>query len=175
MKLIIRTVAKLVGKIHSPWTHKKITSADYLSLQRILLPGDIILTRTMGELTNLLIPGFWKHSAIVSLSQSVIEAVGTGVQLTHLFDFVKGKDYLIVLRPRTAQERRSAASVAEGLVGCGYDYEFDKRDEEFYCSELVWVSFRRCCAELFPRQGKIMPSAFAKLPQVYASERLRKK
>jgi hypothetical protein len=168
---IIRYLARIAGTIHAPFSHKEVTSKDFAELLDLCAPGDIVLTHTKGELTNLLIPGFWKHAAMVSTDKDlVIEAVGQGVKRTCWFDFLRTKDYLVLVRPdRTPQKRFDAARQAETLLGLGYDYEFESGDKEFYCSELVNVSYGLVGKRLVPRGDNILPSDFSFCSEVYRS------
>jgi len=45
-------------------THGLITDENVKKIEKLLEPGDIILTRGNWAATNLNIPGFWKHMAM---------------------------------------------------------------------------------------------------------------
>lgn len=167
---IVRPIAKLIGKIHAPFSHKLVDALDYEQILARSLPGDILLTHTSGEFTNLFILGFWKHSAIVGVNGAVIEAVGEGVKRTHFFDFLRGKDYVSLVRlPVTERVRTDAASWATKYLGSGYDFEFESNDAEFYCSELVNTCFKLAGYEPIKKNSQILPSDFSNYPVVYSS------
>ena len=136
---ILYPVLKLIGKIHMPFSHKLITGENYLTLKRMVKPGGIFLTRTRGELTNVLIPGFWKHAALVIDSEYVIEAIGKGVTVKTLAAFLLSKDFVVYLEPKFTDKNgmESAAKKALAWLDLPYDYEFSEGDSAFYCGELA--------------------------------------
>jgi len=80
----------------------------------------------------------------------VIEAIGTGVVLTEIDTFLarshdtEGQSKVIVGR---LQERHQsmiplAIKHAKSLLGSAYDEVFDLQNDTYYCSELVYESFK---------------------------------
>lgn len=134
------------------------------------MPGDILLTRTHGEFGNLFIPGMWKHVGIVGFEGDVIEAITVGVTSSHLFDFLKKRDIVRLVRPQTLQSvRTDAALAALRLVGSRYDFEFQSDDEEFYCSELVSTAYKMAGQEIIGTRSRILPSELDVHPAIYDS------
>lgn len=141
---------------HLPFTHKLITGLDYYQIEYLLQPGDIFLTRIRGELTTLIIPGFFSHAAIYcpegagDVNEFVMEAEGPGVVRTDLVSFLLSKDYVVIRRPRLTEDQRIlAAQYATAQRGLPYDYNFKfsmSGQKAFYCSELVWWSYAQACA-----------------------------
>jgi hypothetical protein len=122
----------------------RVNEQDYLDLEKILEPGDVIVTRTSLTPTNLLIPGFYKHVGIYTFPDSgVVEALGRGVVLTSLKEFITTKDYFCVLRSTQVKgfDTDLIAEKALQYVGYPYDYHFDPHNENFYCAELVWHAY----------------------------------
>lgn len=157
----------LVGKIHAPFSDRLIKGEDFCNFQFDLLPGDIVLSRIRWHLTNLFIPGFWKHAAIICHDGNIIEATAEGVHKTSLFDFVSTKDYLCVLRLKTANRAipSKASLQAENMIGADYDYEFESNNQAYYCSELVAAAYQLEGIELVKTDSvlgrqEIMPAAF---------------
>jgi uncharacterized protein YycO len=155
------SVSKWIGTIHAPWSVKKLNSKDYKIIHSLLEPGDILLSKVDGHLSNLFIPGQWKHAAIAYNSGTIIEAISEGVIETDLIDFILSKDKIVVLRsnkfgPSILVE---AANQAKKLVGSKYDFEFKPDNLAFYCAELVWSSYNKaasigaCGFTLRPRLG----------------------
>jgi uncharacterized protein YycO len=166
----IENGSKTVSKLHSPWSKKLICSHDYLTIIKEMRAGDILVSRTKGELGNLFIPEFFKHVAMVISSEFVIEAVSSGVIKTHIFDFIRSKDYICLYRPISTIPQETignAVSMALSFLGLGYDYTFSTENKRFYCSELVAQSYAMNGVEMVSSQNVngcaiILPTAFAK-------------
>lgn len=136
-------VIRFLGRLHAPWVMKGLVEDDFEMIEMLIRPGDVVLSRTHGFVSNLLIPGYWKHVGIMGEYDAVIEAIGKGVVDTDLAPFVYTKDELLILRPVFCDEQgaREAARVAEGYVGCKYDYAFSLGNKAFYCAELVYTAY----------------------------------
>lgn len=132
-------ISKLVGKIHFAPKQRCIKASDVFILKNILLPGDVILTFSLGELTNKFIEGEYKHCAMYAGQERIIEAVGSGVRGESLEDFCSSKDLIGVFRAKFGDEdtARRAVQFAEGQIGRPYDYTFEPNEDAFYCAELI--------------------------------------
>jgi len=141
---ILYPITKAAGKIHAPFTHKKVTGYHYFDLQSTIEPGDILLAHTEGEFTNWLIPGFWKHAAVYIGGGTIVEAVGDGVRENHLVGFMLSKDFVSVFRPlfMNNDEKSIMCYFAKIQVGKPYDYYLKSGIEAFYCAELPWFSIK---------------------------------
>ena len=161
----IRPLMVFLGKMTAPWVTKKICEKDYLAIKREMRSGDVILSQINGHATNLFIPGKWKHAAIVC-STGVVEAVGDGVQFTSLFDFLRTKDRVCLLRPKflSQDEALEASRIAFALIGCPYDYFFVGNNKEFYCSELVLHALNKVAPNQFIRLYQSTLKSHAVLP-----------
>ncbi len=142
---------------HLPFTHKGVTGKDYFRAIPLLRPGMIFLTKIRGELTSVIIPGYWSHAAIYApvegvIGQMVMEAEGPGVIQTDLITFMTTKDEILVLAPYASDKcMELAAKYATGQLGMPYDYDLDFHmtgQKAFYCSELVWWAYEMACDEL---------------------------
>jgi len=145
LKLLAFT-SKIVANIHMPYSRKLITGRDLLELRKLIRPGDVIITKTCGELGNVGIPGFYGHAAIVYDLNYVIEATTSGVAKSEICSFLLKKDYAVLVRPTFAKDGDMlvAAREANRQVGKPYDYKFNTSDiASFYCSELVWWSYNQ--------------------------------
>ncbi len=140
-------ITKWVGHVHAPWTHKRISGRHYLAAKGILQPGDVLMSRTDGELTNVFIPGFWSHGAVYVGNGEVVEATGDGVHKTDLLSWMLTKDYVRVCRARfaTALQRSDAAYFARSYIGLPYDYGFASGNKALYCFEITYVAYRAAC------------------------------
>ena len=144
---LVYPISNSVSSVHAPWSRKKIRSAHYRYFLKMLRPGDVLLTFASGELTNLCIPGFWSHACIYAGDEKVIEAVSDGVLVTDLIDATLSKDYVMIRRPNfaTADQMSAAVAWARSKLGAEYDFFFNKKNQAFYCSELVWLAYEAAC------------------------------
>lgn len=145
----ILPLLKWLGATHFPYTKKNMLAAHYYQILTVAKPGSILLTKTLGEASNLLIPGKYKHAAILGATHRsgrpfVIEATGSGVHQTDLIDFVLTKDSIIVLEPTFANEEQMTSAVlwACKQLGKPYDYKLMSDYEAFYCCELTFAAYK---------------------------------
>jgi hypothetical protein len=143
---------KLIGKVHAPWAHKKVGGLHYNAALALLEPGDVLMSRTDGELTNLFIPGFWSHGAVYVGDGWVVEAIGEGVVYTDLVTWMTTKDAVRVCRPLFASyaQREAAALWARSFVGRRYDYSFASGNDAFYCFELTYAIYQKAMGDESP-------------------------
>lgn len=149
---------------HLPYTHKGVTGLDYYKVLPLLKPGHIFVTKIRGELTSLIIPGYWSHAAIYTpqvignINEFVTEAEGPGVVRTDLVTFLTTKDAFMILEPIGVPDyvMDLAADMAHRGLGERYDYQLNiifgsDIPQAFYCSGLVWWAYDRACNEFkFP-------------------------
>jgi len=144
-----------VGKTHLPFVKKKITAKHYREAKDCLKPGYVMLGKRHGEASNLLIPGYWPHAAIYVGANQVVEAVGEGVRITDLIDFMLSRDEVAIFKPTFAEENilKLAAEWARQQVGKPYDFRFEMNNLAFYCAEIVYDAFSMFISNLpFKRQ-----------------------
>jgi uncharacterized protein YycO len=180
---LITPISKLIGKIHAPFSTRLIVGDDFYSIQAQVQSGDIILSQVRWHLTNLFIPGMWKHAAIVVDNKTIVEATGEGVHFSSLYDFISTKDYLIVLRLKSDDKTTPviASAISQKFVGCGYDYEFDNKNNQYFCSEVADTAYRMAGVELITPTNYLGISRIApidlyesqKLKVIYASKRVK--
>ena len=142
-------VVKFFGRLHLPYTHKQIGGEEYYMIREHIHPGDIILSQTFGEFSNLINPSQWKHAAVYVGGHKikyVVEAIGEGVVHTDLVTHLTTKDRLAILRPKRPNVMNAVVE-AEKLIGIPYDFEFSPGDTELYCSELVGVVYPELIGE----------------------------
>lgn len=136
-----------IGKLYWPFTRKKITGKHYFKLRDNINPGTILLTVTRGEFSNYLNPAKLKHAAIYigridsTPIRYVLEATGKGVVFTDLVTFMTTKDVLVISelsdsRKLFMKTKDDFMAVAMRYHGKGYDYLFQKGNDEYYCFEL---------------------------------------
>jgi hypothetical protein len=161
----VEPVSYSIGKIHAPFTVRLIKGLDFYNIQDTIKPGDILLSRSKYQLTNLFIPGFFKHAAVfvdMGSQKDLVEATSQGVHYTSLYDFVSTKDYIIILRLKNKEKYKSnllkVCLIACKLVGDAYDYEFEFGDEEEYCSEVAVKSYSLAEIDIFQDKTIIYPT-----------------
>ena len=135
-------MVKKLGKL-SKNESGSLSANQMTAIKKKLQPGDILNSRAEGEFTNLVIPGFFKHSSLYMGDGKVIEAVGEGVRSISLVDFLVDKDIIGVYRPTWLDAKPHLACISiEKYLGKKYDYLFKLGTKEFYCSELVYQAYR---------------------------------
>ena len=134
-----------LGNLHFPFTHKQLKFKEYEAILMIAQRGDILLTRTRGEISNLGIPGYWKHGGIYRAKNSVFHATGVGTHVINLADFIMSRDSVVVLRPKD-----ESVKIALGFMDFfkefdnkPYDYAFRYRNDEYTCAELLAALLRK--------------------------------
>lgn len=109
-----------------------INYEECFEAMRLAKAGDIGLHRDLGYLSNIAIPGCFKHAFVFIAPNKIVEAVSEGVLLRHCFWPIRS-DYSIILRPKniTPDELKNAMRKAGSIVGCQYDadFKFDLEDE----------------------------------------------
>lgn len=111
----------------------KVDLKDSRYAAQTLRPGDIGLHRDSGYLSNLGIPGAFKHAWVCVEGNDIVEAISDGVvKRDNLYPLVT--DYAIILRPIGVSKTDINKTVerANALVGCEYDanFKFDLEQAE---------------------------------------------
>ena len=135
MKKFFAFMAKVVAKFHMPFNHKKMTELDCLKVINLMQDGDILLSKTNGELSNVFLEEY-SHAGIVNKSM-IFEAVTGGTKVTDPMFFLSRKDGVILLRPRFKVEINDLNYFLHENLNKAYDFEFEDRDGQFYCYEYV--------------------------------------
>ena len=146
----------------------KLTRRQKRSFKRSLKPGDIILTFSSGYLSNLILPGYFKHVLTYTGEQStknkyikdirlkpeqqnliksdhdIIEANSDGVRTTYIENYLNGyADRIIVFRPILSDNQiDSVMKNMYSFIGMDYDFDFDlDNGEKQTCSEIIYRSY----------------------------------
>lgn len=107
-----------------------LSAKDIRNADAACQPGDIGLHRDSGYLSNLGIPGAFKHAWVV-ISEDCVEAVSEGViKRDRIAPLIS--DYVVILRPHNMTDFDKAEAVrrARSIVGSDYDANFDFNFEE---------------------------------------------
>lgn len=118
-------------------------------LYTLVEPGDIGLTIRIGEVTNILISGKWKHVGIFGENNFVGEAVDPTTRVVTMHNFLSTKDIACIVRPKLPLKiRLEAASIALNMARrkIPYDYDFLIGDiynhtQTQYCAEMPYLSY----------------------------------
>lgn len=151
---------KVTGMAHVPPHYRSVTAVQVAVALGVILPGDVLVSHRNHELTNPLIPGYWKHAAVYIGDGRIVEAIGRGVLESSFKEFCTTKDDVLILRSKFCgqEEAGLASGFARSLLGKPYDYlvEHDQSrgvNKAFYCSEVVWWSFD----QVMLAEGKVSP------------------
>jgi uncharacterized protein YycO len=133
-----------IGRLHYAPKHRAIKASDVFDMASDLRPGDVLISFSLGELTNHFIEGDFKHAALYIGNGRVVEAIGKGVTVNSFDDFCSSKDRIAILRPLFCNDvtAKMAAMNAVSQIGKPYDYYFEMGESSFYCAELItWAYF----------------------------------
>jgi len=152
----IKPVLRYLGKLYLPYTVKKVTGREYFEIRDIIEPGDIILSSTHGQISNLLNPAEWSHAAIYCGLQKnsvgyVLEAVGRGVVKTDIITHILSKDEIAVIKAKQLSKYKRAKIRSEAIdlyEGTDYDFLFLPGAKALYCYELCVEILRQYCPAL---------------------------
>lgn len=108
-------------------------------------------------------------------ADSVLEATSNGgVRITTLDDFlnraghIAGRPGIVVMRLRDTAGVTRSVKRARLYVGLPYDYSYRPDNGKFYCSELVWESYRDTCGErIFPARPMNFRAADGTMPDFW--------
>jgi hypothetical protein len=102
-----------------------ITEAQLKAMEKLLEPGDILLTRHNWYLSNIGLPGFWPHSAIY---------IGDKDQLNAYFDDQEIQTYI---KEQTGEEQNLLAYLSRHAPKAWWNYAMQETDEPFVVLEAV--------------------------------------
>ena len=134
-----------------PSVNQAVTAMWAQGIRSQAQSGDWILTRSYSAIGDLIALGSrgkeLSHASIYDAdTDTVIEAIGSGVREVPLTHLLARNRVAIVVRPNhsTTRSRQAAVERARAVVGSPFDYGglFGfQTDEKFYCSELVvWAA-----------------------------------
>lgn len=152
---IAKPISQFIAGAHMPFSRKRMTADTYLDIRKLARPGDVLLTFTYGEASVWFIPGKYKHIGWYMGDDKVLEASTHGVRISHLSEFVFRKDGIGCFRSKFATEQEMIDAVSRGakLEGKEYDFEFNTQNDQWYCSEIVFMKTK----EVLEEAGKEMP------------------
>ena len=158
------------GHIKSPISnHLTFSDREKDTLISILQPGDIILTYSEGYMSNIFLPGIFKHGivfigskngwedhdwrfidisheqrSLIKPGDDIIEAVAEGVVSGSLKKILEKKiNRLAVFRPDLSKSQvQDVLKTVHSYLGNSYDFSFDFNNAETQvCTELIYRGF----------------------------------
>ncbi len=161
-----------VGHLKAPGTKPLIfQDSDKEKLDNMLYPGDIILTYSEGYMSNIFLPGIFKHGivytgkrqdwdekaweqiqlsdeqhSLIQPNHDLIEAIAEGVVSGSLEDILVTKiNRLVVFRPSLSdREKIHVMQTVHSYLGNNYDFTFDFNDAESQvCTEVIYRGFNK--------------------------------
>jgi uncharacterized protein YycO len=158
---LLKWSGRFFSEIYDQWSAKQVTPEIRNTIADILESGDIIATRHKNALTNVLLPGFWPHTALYvgtntyddSIidagvldqwygSACVLEARKDGVHFRPLYDTLK-VDAFVILRPKLTEDEKLEAIRKVSLhAGKGYNFDFDFfGSDRLVCTEVIYRAY----------------------------------
>ena len=163
---VLRALVFWIGDVrrikHFPWVtwdvhqHEIDLNEAIQEALPLLEPGDIVLHRDTGYLSNAFIGGCMVHAGLYVGDGQVVEAISEGVVKRHAAHILHS-DYACVLRPRLAGKEViiRALALADKIVGMPYDHLFNfnyveelNKIEEFGAGEAARRGVKFCCTEI---------------------------
>ena len=97
---------------------KYLNDNELVKVKSIVFPGDVILRRNELQVTNIGIPGFWKHSGIYVGDLSQFDSFFTGLPMLNgqqPSDYIK-ENYPEIYKKLLNEKTRIIEAIAEGVV-----------------------------------------------------------
>ena len=170
LKAIQEFLFTIMGDVRIPLIDGiKFSRRQKKQLLKILEPGDIILTYSSGYLSNIFLPGYFKHALAFTGPQdreknkaltkiqlkenqkqyikpdhNIIEAVSDGVRTSNLNSYLDGyANRIIAFRPKLKEDEiQIILKNLYSFLGFDYDFDFDLTSgEKQACSEIIYRSY----------------------------------
>ncbi len=136
--------------------HSKIDQAEVHDAMKVIRPGDLIVLRHDGYLSNLGIGGAMIHAALYIGADECVEALSDdegGVCKNHIADTMHA-DMAMILRPELGPfEISEAIRNARSILGFKYDvlFDFNTEEERDYIKKFpdkAKDEIKFCCTEV---------------------------
>jgi hypothetical protein len=109
-------------------------------LRENMQEGDVLLSKSSFNLTNILIGGKYSHAAVVVSKDKIAEMSANDFDIVDVDKFCKGTTRVTLLRLKI-EDKQYAESIAKEAMSFAdreYDLDFKLGVEALYCSELCY-------------------------------------
>lgn len=142
-------ITKFIAKVSRP--APRISTPQLLEMRQHLRSGDVIVCFVGWELSNLFLPGKWKHCGVY-VNGWVYESTISGVRKVLLEEFCLKKDKLGIARLHVDFNYLDGLVFLEENLSEPYDYGFTwDGSSAWYCSKYVFEYLRYCSNEFQKR------------------------
>lgn len=161
---VAEAFGRVASEVRTPGLGHRVGVATCECLEKLLQPGDVLVTRHDQALTNLFLPGYWPHASLYLGPASVREALGVQVDAERMnrwsgpncvlearkdgvlfrpLEDTLAVDAVVVIRPQiSSPEIARALGEATTHEGKLYDFDFDFfRSDRIVCTEVVYRAF----------------------------------
>ncbi|MBN8550658.1 MAG: hypothetical protein J0M12_15185 [Deltaproteobacteria bacterium] len=159
-----RTLGGLIARFLVKRRQADIDRQDLEKIKQVLQPGDILLRYQKGFPLDPFFVGIWQHAgACVDSKATIVDALSEGVGRRSLERFAHA-DAVVVLRPYFWGDQKSEfLNYLQLQVGKAYNYNFNSRTVEHYCSGLVYHALAH--AGMAPKTNELIhPDRLLSLP-----------
>ncbi len=164
-------IQKLLQRLSRPEPEMTREQVDYLL--KLIQKGDILLSYEGGRLTSPFIRGDWDHACMVNDRKLVVEAVAPKARTQDLEEWLFKKKGVAVIRYSGLLTIRKKASVeVNHFIGWPYDYMFTYTNKKAYCSETVYLSYKRLDPKFMShlKKREVLPQDFYDAAQTRVSK-----
>lgn len=159
---ILRPFLKFIGRIYISFHKPQMNGEKYVKIVETLQIGDILLSKSKGEISNYLIRSEFTHAAIYVGEWMIVEATGKGVVPDFITNFCFKKDDILILRFNKSCFMARAVEWLHEMSSkhLEYDMEFESGDQEYYCFELAAGAFEYALPGLELPKKKVLDGVF---------------
>jgi len=152
---VLEYSGRIVSEVTLP-TDKNVTTKIRNEIQKILEPGDILITRHKRAMTNLFLPGYWPHAALYIGNENkyvdeknkwnkkfnTFEALKDGVHFRELTETLN-VDAFVVIKPNLSDvDIGKAINRITVHAGKAYNFDFDFFGaEKLVCTEVIYRAY----------------------------------
>ena len=153
---LIKPFLKLASNVHVPYSRPFLNWVTVAQIEDELQIGDVLLSSTAGEMTNIFEPfKKYRHTAVYTGEGFVIEATGKGVDYKNIDQFLWEKQRVCIRRSYKAIDKAKLRQFAVNQWGKNYDFSFINGSSSWYCSELAYAILNAGIADWKFTQRKI--------------------